>query len=206
MMRFDLGDLGRFASRVKRLTLFAGDPGDPVLVRAMADLLESWERLVEEGNRKGLLAGLDAQGHPAPPLKYRPKGGVRKLTVEQRLGQHPRLGRGKYYGGQKAGLTSTDYRHLDGPRDVPRRQFSRAITNAATTHGRVVGERLVWFVELAWRDIVSRKGYHFLPDLCKGTRTIPAYEIRGIRPPDVVKMRAALQAWGKLLIRGHFDS
>jgi len=206
MMRFDLGDLGRFALRVKRLTLFAGDPNDPVLLRAMADLLESLERIVEAGNRKGLLAGTDAAGHPAPPLKYRPKGDVRKLTVAQRLGQHPRTGRGKYYGGTGAGLTSTDYRHLDGPRDVPRRQFSRAIANAATTHGRVAGERLVWFVELAWKDIVSRKGYHFLPDLCKGTKTIPAYEIRGIRPPDVTKMREALQSWGKLLIRGHFDA
>jgi hypothetical protein len=205
MMRCDLGDLGRFASRVKRLTLFAGDPGDPVLVRAMADLLESWERLVEEGNRKGLLAGLDAQGHPAPPLKYRPKGGVRKLTVEQRLGQHPRKGRGKYYGGKSAGLSSTDYRHLDGPRDAPRKQFSRVITNAAMTHGRVQGERHIWFVQLAWVDIVSKKGYHFLPVLCTGNKTIPPYEIRGIRPPDVTKMREALQSWSKLLIRGHFD-
>jgi hypothetical protein len=205
MMRFDLGDLGRFALRVKRLTLFAGPPDDPVLVRAMADLLESWERLVEEGNRKGLLAGTDAAGHPAPPLKYRPKGGVRKLTVQQRLGQHPRLGRGKYYGGKTASLASTDYRHLDGPRDAPRKQFSRVITNAAMTHGRVQGERHIWFVQLAWVDIVSKKGYHFLPVLCTGNKTIPPYEIRGIRPPDVTKMREALQSWSKLLIRGHFD-
>ena len=206
MMRFDLGDLGRFAAHVKRLTLFAGPPDDPVLVRAMDDLLESWERLVEEDNRKGLLASQDKDGHPAPRLRYRPIGEVRKLTLEQRLGQHPRKGRGKYYGGKKAGLRSTDYRHLDGPRDVPRRQFSRAITNAAMTHGRVTGERHGWFVQLAWFDIVSRKGYHFLPDLCKGTATIPPYEIRGIRPAGVTKMRAALQAWAKLLIRGHFDA
>ena len=107
----------------------------------MADLLESWERLVEAGNRKGLLAGQDKDGHPAPPLKYRPKGEVRKLTLEQRLGQHPRKGRGKYYGGVGAGLTTAEYRLLDGPRDVPRKQFSRAITNASTSHGRVPGER-----------------------------------------------------------------
>jgi len=204
-MRFNLDDLGALAARVKRLTLFAGSPDDPVLVSAMADLLESWERIMESGNRKGLLAGQDAKGNPAPPLKYRPRGEVRKLTVAQRLGQHPRLGRGKYFGGTGAGLTSAEYQRLDGPRDAPRRQFSRVITNAATTHGRVAGERLVWFVELGWKDIVSKRGFHFLPTLCAGNRFIPAYEIRGIRPNDVLKMRAALQAWAKLLIRGYDD-
>ena len=53
---------------------------------------------------------------------------------------------------------------------------------------------------------MSKKGFHFLPVLCAGNSRIPRYEIRGFRPDTKTKMRAALQSWGKLLIRGHFDS
>ncbi len=214
MFRLNLNDLDRFTIRARRLTIFT-NPDDPVLKRAMDDLLKSWERFMEEGNRKGVLAGTDGAGQPAPPLRYRPKGEVRKLTVEQRLGQRPRKRRGEFYGagkhqsGLNNNLTTTEYRHLDGPRLAPRRQFSRSVTNTATTHDKDPDERLVWYAELSWVEVVSPSGFHFLPVSFKGLpfgKNGPRvqYDLRGIRPPDQVKMRTAFQKWTKLLIRGHF--
>jgi hypothetical protein len=209
MFTVDLGDLGRFAARMKRLTIFADDR-NPILNRAIGDLLKSWERRLEEGNRKGVLAGLDKDGHPAPALTYRPRGEVRKLTVAQRLGQHSRKKRGQYSGGTSAGLTTTEYRHLDGPRLAPRRQFSRIIANVETGQGKDTTQRFVWFASLAWRDIVSRKGYRFLKvhfdglPLGKGG-PVKRYDLRGIRPVDRDLMKRDLRNWVKLLIRGHYS-
>lgn len=71
------------------------------------DLMEHWERLMEEGNRRGVLEDrTDKDGNPLLPVTYRPLAAQQraiyagtakpvKLTLEQRLGQHPRRkGRG----------------------------------------------------------------------------------------------------------------
>lgn len=42
--------------------------------------MERWERIIEQDNSMGVLANSDKDGKPAPPLKYRPKGGVLKRT------------------------------------------------------------------------------------------------------------------------------
>jgi len=131
MFTVNLNDLGRFGIRLRRLTIFA-HPNDPVLVAAVKELMESWERRLEEGNRKGVLAGLDKDGHPAPKPSYRPVN-PKKLTLSQRLGQRGNLRRGKYNPGVGAGLTTAEYRRLTGPCLAPRKQFSRSITTSRHT-------------------------------------------------------------------------
>jgi hypothetical protein len=199
MLKFNLDDVARFAARVKRLDLTRGD---------VEPLLENWGRQLEEGNRKGVLAGLDKDGNAAPPLKYRPKGPSRKLTLEERLGQRPNLRRGRYGGLAPASgtllannnLSSSAYRQLDGPRLAPRKQFSRVITNAAPGHYPDVTHRGIWYVELAWGEVMSPKGVHFLKFHFNGEGQ-PPYDLRGIRPNDKEKMLKALRSWCMLTIR-----
>ena len=69
MISFNLADCGRFAARIKRLDLTRGD---------MTPLLKNWERLMEAGNRAGILAGSDGKGQPMIAVTYRPVGPARK--------------------------------------------------------------------------------------------------------------------------------
>ncbi len=205
MFKFNLDDVARFAARLKRLDLAKQD---------VLPLLEHWERRLEEGNRKGVLAGTDGNGNPMIPVTYRPNGQGRKLTVAERLGQRPNLRRGKYagigaaQGGLRANnnLTSTAYRQLDGPPLAPRRQFSRVITNAATANYPDVTQHGVWYVELAWGDVVSPKGFRFLPVHFNGLplgRGGPCKrrDLRGIRPATRELMLRAFRSWAMLTIR-----
>ncbi len=173
------------------------------------DLMEHWERLVEEGNRRGILEDkTDKDGNPLIPVSYRPIGpkGV-KLTVAQRLGQHPRRKRGDFYGlgKQQSGLNNNlftgEYRLLDGPPLAPRRQFSRVITNFQVTSWQVENHG-AWIVQGEWREVVSKTGYHFLPHLFDGDPPQPGpRDLRGVRPNDLVKIRATILPWGKRTVR-----
>jgi len=207
MLKFNLDDVARFAARMKRLDLTRGD---------VTPLLENWERQMEEGNRKGVLAGTDGAGNPMIPVTYRPVGKARKkLTLGERLGQRPNKRRGEYggFGPAQGGLlannnlSSKAYRQLDGPPLAPRRQFSRVIANATTGHYPDLINRGVYYVELAWGDVVSPKGFAFLPVHFEGKplgKHGPSIkrDLRGIRPPDKEKMLKALRAWCMLTIRG----
>ncbi len=206
MLKFNLDDVARFAARMKRLDLTRGD---------VTPLLENWERQMEEGNRKGVLAGTDGAGHPMIAVTYRPAGQVRKkLTLGERLGQRPNSRRGVYGGiGPARGgllannnLTSRAYRQLDGPPLAPRRQFSRAIANAVTGNYPDVTRRGVYYVELAWGEVASPKGFHFLPVHFEGKplgKHGPSIkrDLRGIRPGTRESMLKALRAWCMLTIR-----
>lgn len=166
------------------------------------DLMKHWRILMEEGNRNGVLAGTDCDGHPMLAVTYRPKD-PRKLTVNERLGQRVSLRRGRFAGAgnydehtllPNNNLTSSAYRRLTGPPLAPRGQFSRVITNFKTTtfqtetHGN-------WVVIGTWDQVMSPSGYHFLPDLFE-TRNL-----RGVRPDDLAKMRKTILPWAKLTIR-----
>lgn len=171
------------------------------------DIMENWERLIEADNREGVLAGTDKDGHIAPALKYRPiTPGGQKLTVAQRLGQHPNKLRGEYMGkgpaasGLNNNLTTAEYRLLDGPRLAPRRQFSRVITNLATANGVDPLNHSRWFATGAWIDVVSAQGepflkYHFTGD---GQQL---YDLRGVRPAGLKKMRVSAYEWAKDVVR-----
>jgi len=207
MLKFNLDDVARFAARMKRLDLTRGD---------VTPLLENWERQMEEGNRKGVLANIDGAGNPMIPVTYRPVGPARKkLTLGERLGQRPNKRRGEYGGIKPAqegllannNLTSKAYRQLDGPTVAPRGRFSRVITNATTGHYPDITNRGVYYVELAWGDVVSPKGYAFLKVFFDGLpmgKHGPSKkrDLRGIRPPDKGKMLKSLRSWCMLTIRG----
>ena len=207
VLKFNLDDVARFAARMKRLDLTRGD---------VKPLLENWERQMEEGNRKGVLAGTDGAGNPMVPVTYRPVGTARKkLTLGERLGQRPNKRRGEYGGiGPATGgllannnLTSKAYRQLDGPPLAPRRQFSRVIANAITGNYPDVTHPGVYYVQLAWVEVVSPKGFHFLPvhfdgkPLGKHGPRITR-DLRGVRPADKEKMLKSLRSWCMLTIRG----
>jgi len=190
--------LERRLTAIRDLHLWAG----------IHDLMERWERIIEQDNRMGVLANSDKDGKPAPPLKYRPKGGVIKLTVAQRLGQRPNKRRGIYTGagdhasGINNNLTSTEYRHLDGPRLAPQKQFSRVITDLATGHGQDSDNPRIWFAEGVWVMVMSKKGVFFLKyHFDGGIKNTPPYDLQGIRPAGIMDMRDALREWGKSAIR-----
>ena len=200
MLKFNLDDIARFSVRLKRLDLMCAD---------VTPLLEHWERRLEEGNRKGVLAGTDGAGNPMIPVTYRPVGQTRKrLTLGERLGQKPNKRRGEYGGiGPAQGgllpnnnLTSRAYRQLDGPPLAPRKQFSRVIANAVTGHYPDVTSKGVYYVELAWGEVVSPKGVHFLKFHFNGEGQ-PRRDLRGIRPETRELMLRAFRSWAMLTIR-----
>ncbi len=182
-------------------------------------LMEHWERLVEEGNRRGVLIDrTDKDGGSLLAVTYRPTAAQKraiyagtakpqKLTVSQRLGQDARTKRGVFYGvgqhvsGLNNNLTSTEYRRLTGPPTAPRGQFSRVVTNFEMSSWQVE-EHGYWIVKGEWREVVSKTGYHFLPHLFNGDPPQPGpRDLRGVRPNDLVRIRATILPWGKRTVR-----
>ncbi len=168
-------------------------------------LMEHWERIMIEDNLEGVLLGTDKHGQPAPPLRYRPKND-RPMTVEQRLGQHPRSKRGAFYGvgsyktfGLQANnnLTTSEYRRLTGPRLAPRFQFSRVISNLQSGFGRRDDRNENrWFAECRWVEVVNKDGDTFLHYHFDGAIGVNRpYDQRGVRPAGRVKMRGAFREW-----------
>ena len=92
MITFSLGDAVEGCRHVQRRLAEIANVMDHA-----GDLMEHWERLVVEGNLRGVLAGTDRDGNPMLPVTYRPKN-AKPLTVAQRLGQDRRAKRGEYFG------------------------------------------------------------------------------------------------------------
>lgn len=175
-------------------------------------LMEHWERIIEADNREGVLAGTDKYGSYMLAVTYRPKKPGVKLTVAQRLGQHPRQRRGDSYGigshmsGVNNNLTSSEYRRLDGPPLAPRRQFSRVITNLVTASWQDNNNPNQWYATGAWDEVVSAKGVHFLPFHFDGEGRLPVRDLRGVRPEGKAKARESLRAWALLTIREFLET
>jgi len=204
MITLDLSEAIRGCERIQRRLAAIEHVTDHA-----GDLMKHWRVLMEQGNLRGVLEGTDKDGNPMLPVTYRPRfsranyGGAGKpvkLTVSQRLGQHPRAQRGDFYGigshmsGFNNNLTSAEYRKLDGPPLAPRRQFSRVITNFKTTTFQPE-EHGYWVVIGTWDQVVSPKEFHFLPALFE-TR-----DLRGVRPDDVKAMKATILPWARLTVR-----
>ena len=161
-------------------------------------LMEDWEKVIYEGNRRGVLQGVDGFGRPMPPLKYRNgKGNANKRS---------RSGRayGKGGGAHGDNLTTSEYRKLTGPRLAPRRLQSRVITNLVTGHGRDPGNRYEWFAVGNWDRVVNTDGEKFLMDHFepRSGSSLPKYDLRPVRPEDRRLARQVAREWIRGLIRG----
>jgi hypothetical protein len=163
-------------------------------------LMLTWQKIMEDDNRKGVLAGIDKDGNPMAKLKYRPVTTLRqKLTAAQRNNASSKkrsgdfAGIGKHAAGVNNNLTSSEYRKLDGPALAPRRGFSRVITNFGTRWGQT--STSLWEVIGSWKEVVSSKGVAFLIYHFNGEGRNPKRDLRGIRPEGKDKAKRAARAW-----------
>jgi hypothetical protein len=190
-----------------------------------ADLMESWEEVIAEDNRRGVLAGTNKDGIPMVKPKYRPiQPGPYRVNVRVqgkgktitqlnrelkrfRLAQASGRKRGRFEGKSPIGpgwvernnnLTTAEYQLLGGPPLAPRDQYSRVITNLTTDHERL-SERQ-WIAWGEWKDVMSVEGFHFLPALFARNN----WDLRGVRPEGIRKALEALHNWARLAIREHF--
>jgi hypothetical protein len=192
-------------SAVDRLRVRLGRIADPDATPLMA----TYMRIIDDDNRKGVLAGTDMHGNPMAPVTYRPKSKDAKpvrLTVEQRLGQNAGLKRGRYVGlGPKTAannnLTSAEYRLLSGPPLAPRGQFSRVITNLLTDYDDSQRLRGQWEAWGYWDEVVSVKGVSFLKYHFDGTKRLPQRDLRGLRPAGMILARTATRNWAMDIVR-----
>ena len=177
-------------------------------------LMVTWCKIIDEDNRKGVLAGLDKDGNPMRAVTYRPvTKKPPKLTDAQRNNVARKKRRGKYagFGANPAGvnnnLTPAEYRLLDGPPLAPRRAFSRVITNLLTRFGQTA--KGSWEAIGYWNEIVSRKGVKFLQyhfdgaPLARGKGRLPKRDLRGLRPEARDKARKSARAWMLDIIRSN---
>jgi hypothetical protein len=165
-----------------------------------APLMVTWEDILDDDNRKGVLLGTGGDGLPLAVVTYRPrysrigplKKGVKSktLTVAQRLGQKPNKKRGSY--NTAGGLTTTEYRLLDGPPLAPRRQFSRVITNYRQTSSQ--SSPTTWEAVGFWDDVVSAKGLPFLHYHFDGIGQ-KRRDLRGLREWGRERARTTARNW-----------
>ena len=163
-------------------------------------LLERWEGILFEGNRRGVLAGTGGDGNLLPRVSYRL--GLRSAVPRVRMRGALRLTR--------RAVSSRDYLHASGPPLAPFGEASRVISNFAT---RAVQSGHEYYVECGWIDVLSRPTrnrpaepflkYHFRSAglaLAK-TAPFPKRDLRGVRPITVPKLRAATEQWIRALVK-----
>ena len=159
--------------------------GDP----DFGPLMTQWEDVITEGNRRGVLAGVDGHDRPMTPLKCRNGAGIaprKRLRNLFGTTTHPA-------NNSPSTRTGKDYRTATGPRLAPFRDQSRVITNLHTGHGRDANG--TWFAEGAWFNVLSKKGFPFLLAHFNGTNRLPKYDLRPIRRDDLARMKAELRTY-----------
>lgn len=190
----DLSGLDRLIAHLKKV-----QRPDPVPLQAATI------RIMEEDNRRGLLAGLDKDGIPLERVKYRPKGAPKRTTARQRNNADARKKAGSFGGvgpmaaGLHNNLTSAEYRRLAGPPLIPRGKSSRFITNYRLT--MFEDAPLRFGVIGLWDQIVNSAGEKFAHFHFDGKGRLPKRDIRGVRPDGRAKLRKAFIAWAADQIR-----
>lgn len=184
-----------------------------------SDLMIRWQGIISEDNRRGILQGLDKNGVPMVPVKYRPKQPTKPRTqkqiaqtaTRQRLNQRKNARKGVSAGfgpmasGLHNNLTSAEYKLLGGPPLAPRDQFSRVITNLEVGYGGPPKGDPQWFAFGEWADVVSNKGIPFLKYHFHSVPSrLPVRDLRGVRPDGIAKAVDALRNWARLKIRELF--
>lgn len=166
-------------------------------------LMIQWAFIIKADNRRGVLAGLDKDGSPMTPVRYRPKLGTGgKAGPKNRKKDRGYKGFGPMASGLHGNLSSSEYRKLDGPPLAPRRTNSRVITNLRFERGR---NGSVWWVEAFWQDVVSTSGISFLPYHFLGLGRLPVRNLAGIRPEGRAKAQRSLKTYALRLARGKTD-
>lgn len=170
-------------------------------------LLARWAVIIEEDNRRGVLAGTDKDGVPLEAVTYRPvipegKKRAQRWTQKKQLGHMAGAA-----GAEDNNLSSTQYRRLGGPPLAPRGASSRVITNLETDIGWDSAAQS-GFAEGAWKNVVSKKGVpfllaHFTGAACgrKHAVTLKVRDLRGVRPWGRQKALRALQEYGRDILR-----
>ncbi len=171
-------------------------------------LMFGFEKLIEEDNRKGVMAGLGKDSQPLLPVSYRPRREVvdiRGKSADAKRMRNNAKGnakKGKFSGfgpwasGLHNNLSYEEYLQLTGPPLAPRGYASRVITNLVTSF-LVDPTRRIWTAVGAWKDVVNVKGIPFLRFL------FPKRDIRGVRPAGMAKAKVMATNWLRDYIRTH---
>lgn len=172
------------------------------------DLMLNWMRVIDEDNRRGILAAQDRDGFPLAPVTYRPlkysPSKSLKPTAAQRSGAKANARKGAFLGVAATAygnLTSAEYRRLGGPPLAPRGPFSRVIANLKTGWAR---EGTNWVAFGYWDQVLDRNGRPFLHYHFVGSGRLPRRDLRGLRPEGVRRATEALRNWARLLVRQAF--
>lgn len=163
-------------------------------------LLEESERILIEGNRKGVLSQQGGHGQRLPDVTYR--GSFSKTTYArrgQKFGSASGTFKGRKFGGIASGdphahgnLTTAEYRRLTGPPLAPRGEQSRVITNCVTSSGQDGSGR--FFVKRGWKQVLDRRGRPFLKYAFRKR------DLRGVRPWEREQIRKATRVWVKYFL------
>jgi hypothetical protein len=193
----NVGALDRLKARFQRLVNPDATP-----------LMLAFELIIEDDNRKGVLAGTDKDGGYMLAVTYRPKvpkglfilnpnakdlGHLRNFAKPRTMRDLVFGGFGPMAAGLNNNLNSDQYRRLDGPPLAPRKQYSRVITNLRTGHAREGIKR--WRAFGYWDEVVDREGRPFLHYHFEGAGRLPMRDLRGVRPEGMEKARRAARAW-----------
>jgi hypothetical protein len=173
-------------------------------------LLDQWEKILVEGNRRKVLSALDGKGNPMPAVTYRTGRGPRRTgrpigrTVNFGITRYAAKGRG--YKGIASGdphangnLTTAEYQKLTGPPLAPRDEQSRVVANLETMSGR--DARGFWAGK-QWRGVLDKHGNKFLHYHFNGEGRNKKRDLRGIDAVEQSQAREALKAWGISIIKG----
>ena len=182
-------------------------------------LLEAWANVLVEDNRRGVMMGVDGEGKRMTPTTYRKSlrqtsageatdeffnaqgeafsnmEGAQEFYFANTSGQ-PGIG---FKPGPSGNMSSKEYRKATGPPLAPRGPASRVISNytvepLTSATGNTVG------VEGGWDDVVSKKGFEFLPVHFNGGKNMPRRNLVGLRAWGKKQARLELNVWVKWLL------
>lgn len=151
----------------------------------LTPVVEAWEVVLHDDNRRGLEAGLDGEGKPLEPVTYRPKA---VKSVDMTILPHNNL-------------TRSRYRSLSGPPLIPRGLQSRAITNYRTASAKLPSGD--YAAVGAWEEILDVNGEPFLSAHFEGKNGLPIRDLRGVRPQALAEATEALRDFLSAFLSAH---
>jgi hypothetical protein len=154
---------------------------------AVAPLLADFYAVIVEDNRRGVMLGIDCHDKPAPPLKYRNAAKIQSAPRSMKSGLFGTQNEARFKGmAPRAAkmlpnnnLTTQQYKSMRGPRQAPRRDSSRVISNLRFYRSEQIGN--TWFAEAYWPEYLDAKGKPILPRAFQGTSKMAAYPLNGVR-------------------------